>query len=188
MRIGLATLPIPGTREEAVSHVCGALHDAAARNTTLVCFAEAYVPGLRGLDFPVVPPYQAAQEIALQQIAHCCREAGVAAIVGMEWQTSAGLHIVAMVIDSSGNLLGHQAKNQLDPSEDGPYTPGTTRKMFQHGDLKFGIAICHEGWRYPETVRWAARRGAHIVFHPQHTGSDKSGAKPSIWGDPNGAY
>jgi ribosomal-protein-alanine N-acetyltransferase len=30
--------------------------------------------------------------------------------------------------------------------------------------------ICHEGWRYPETVRWAARRGASIVFHPQYTG------------------
>ena len=26
--------------------------------------------------------------------------------------------------------------------------------------------ICHEGWRYPETVRWAAVNGAHIVFHP----------------------
>jgi len=26
--------------------------------------------------------------------------------------------------------------------------------------------ICHEGWRYPETVRWAVRRGAQVVFHP----------------------
>jgi hypothetical protein len=26
----------------------------------------------------------------------------------------------------------------------------------------FGVAICHEGWRYPETVRWAARRGAQV--------------------------
>ena len=39
--------------------------------------------------------------------------------------------------------------------------------------MKFGVAICHEGWRYPETVRWAASRGARIVFHPQHTGSDR---------------
>jgi len=26
--------------------------------------------------------------------------------------------------------------------------------------------ICHENWRYPETVRTAARAGAQVVFHP----------------------
>ena len=36
--------------------------------------------------------------------------------------------------------------------------------LFETGAMKFGIAICHEGWRYPETVRWAARHGAQIVF------------------------
>ncbi len=29
--------------------------------------------------------------------------------------------------------------------------------------------ICHEGWRYPETVRWATKRGAQVVFQPQIT-------------------
>jgi predicted amidohydrolase len=43
--------------------------------------------------------------------------------------------------------------------------------------VKFGIAICHEGWRYPETVRWAAVRGAKIVFHPQLTGSTRDGVR-----------
>jgi len=48
--------------------------------------------------------------------------------------------------------------------------------------VKFGVAICHEGWRYPETVRWAAVRGAKIVFHPHHTGSDHEGVRPTQWG------
>ena len=26
------------------------------------------------------------------------------------------------------------------------------RRVFQAGPLTFGISICHEGWRYPETV------------------------------------
>ncbi|MEZ4495363.1 MAG: hypothetical protein R2845_00970 [Thermomicrobiales bacterium] len=40
--------------------------------------------------------------------------------------------------------------------------------------------ICHEGWRYPESVRWSAvRGGARIVFHPHMTGSDKSGIVPA---------
>ena len=54
--------------------------------------------------------------------------------------------------------------------------------------LTFGIAICHEGWRYPETVRWAAVRGAKVVFHPQHTGSNTSGVVPKQWGAPDSPY
>jgi predicted amidohydrolase len=62
--------------------------------------------------------------------------------------------------------VGFQDKVQLDPSEDATYAHGFGRRTFQCGELTFGVVICHEGWRYPETVRWAARNGAHIVFHP----------------------
>ena len=54
--------------------------------------------------------------------------------------------------------------------------------------MRFGIAICHEGWRYPETVRWAAARGAKIVFHPQHTGSNTDGVRLTEWGSPAAPY
>ena len=64
---------------------------------------------------------------------------------------------------------------QLDPSEEGTYTPGNGRAVFEIDGLRFGVVICHEGWRYPETVRWAARRGAQIVFHPQFS---PAGADP----------
>ncbi len=50
------------------------------------------------------------------------------------------------------------------------------------------MAICHEGWRYPETVRWAAARGAKIVFHPHHTGSDQEGVRLTEWGAAGGPY
>ncbi len=48
--------------------------------------------------------------------------------------------------------------------------------------MKFGVTICHEGWRYRETVRWAAVRGANIVFHLQHTGSQTNGKDLTQWG------
>jgi predicted amidohydrolase len=54
--------------------------------------------------------------------------------------------------------------------------------------VKFGVAICHEGWRYPETVRWAAVRGAKIVFHPQHTGAERQGVRLTQWGAADGPY
>ena len=54
--------------------------------------------------------------------------------------------------------------------------------------MKFGVVICHEGWRYPETVRWAAARGARIVFHPQHTGNERQGLRLTEWGAASNPY
>jgi predicted amidohydrolase len=106
----------------------------------------------------------------------------------MERLTEAGRQIVACVIDAQGQIRGYQTKNQLDPTEDQFYVPGNTRQLFEINGIKFGVAICHEGWRYPETVRWAAVRGAKIVFHPHHTGSDRHGVRLTQWGAAGGPY
>jgi predicted amidohydrolase len=106
----------------------------------------------------------------------------------MERLTKAGRQIVAGVFDARGQIQGYQTKNQLDPTEDQFYVPGNTRRLFAVNGIKFGVAICHEGWRYPETVRWAAVRGAKIVFHPHHTGSDHDGVRLTQWGAVGGPY
>jgi predicted amidohydrolase len=92
------------------------------------------------------------------------------------------------VIDADGNIQGYQTKNQLDPSEDRFYVPGTSRRIFEIDGVRFGVVICHEGWRYPETVRWAAARGAKIVFHPQHTGNERQGRQLTEWGATGNPY
>jgi predicted amidohydrolase len=124
----------------------------------------------------------------LQRVAQFARASNVAVILGMERLTEAGRQIVAAVIDARGQIQGCQTKNQLDPTEDRFYVPGTSRRLFEIDGLKFGVAICHEGWRYPETVRWAAVRGAKIVFHPHHTGSDRTGVRLTKWGDAAAPY
>ena len=106
----------------------------------------------------------------------------------MERLTAAGRQIVACVFDARGEIQGYQSKNQLDPTEDQYYVPGHTRQLFELNGIKFGVAICHEGWRYPETVRWAAVRGAKIVFHPHHTGRHQDGVRLTQWGAAAGPY
>src|SRR5215813_3856618 len=54
--------------------------------------------------------------------------------------------------------------------------------------MSFGISICHEGWRYPETVRWAARRGAHCVFHPHFSFVEPGSYRPSSFADPANSF
>jgi predicted amidohydrolase len=188
MLIALASPRVASSIEDGLDKVKRLLAEAAAQSAEIVCFPEAYLPGLRGQDFAVPAFDQAQQERVLQAVAQSARTYAVATILGMERLTAAGRQIVAVVIDAQGQIQGYQSKNQLDPTEDQFYVPGTTRRLFEINGVKFGVAICHEGWRYPETVRWAAVRGAQIVFHPHHTGSDHAGVRLPQWGAAGGPY
>jgi predicted amidohydrolase len=188
MIIGLASPRIATSIDDGLDKIKRLLSEAAAQGAEIVCFPEAYLPGLRGQDFEVLPFDQAQQERVLQAVAGLTRTFQLATILGMERLTEAGRQIVAYVIDARGDVQGYQTKNQIDPTEDRFYVPGNTRRIFEISGVKFGVAICHEGWRYPETVRWAAVRGAKIVFHPQHTGNEKEGVRLTEWGAAGGPY
>jgi predicted amidohydrolase len=186
--IALASPRVASTLDEGLDKIHQLLSEASAQGAEIVCFPEAYLPGLRGQDFEVLPFDRTQEERALQAVAQWARAYGVATILGMERLTEAGRQIVAVVIDAKGQVQGTQTKNQLDPTEDRFYVPGNTRRLFEVNGIRFGVAICHEGWRYPETVRWAAVRGAKIVFHPHHAGSDRDGVLLTQWGAAGGPY
>jgi predicted amidohydrolase len=176
------------TREEGLAAIGRLLAAAATRGAVIVCFPETYLPGYRGLDFAPPPVDQRAQEQALQCVCELAREHRVAAIVGMEWASPAGLLNLAFVVGADGKVLGYQTKNQLAPEEEPQYVAESTRRLFSVAGVPFGIVICHEGWRYPETVRWAAQRGARVVFHPHLAGSDRAGTVPRFWGEPTAPF
>jgi predicted amidohydrolase len=188
MIIALASPCVASELDEGLDRTKRLLSEASAQGAEIVCFPEAYLPGLRGQDFDVYPFDQTQHDRVLQTVAQWARAYRVATILGMERLTQAGRQIVAVVIDAQGQLQGYQTKNQLDPTEDQYYVPGTTRQVFEVNGVKFGVAICHEAFRYPETVRWAAVRGAKIVFHPHLTGSQQAGVRPTEWGAANGPY
>ena len=188
MIIALASPRVATTLDDGLARVERLLSEASAQGAKIVCFPEAYLPGLRGQDFDVLPFDAAQHDRVLHTTSQWAKKYRVATILGMERQTDAGRQIVAAVIDADGQLLGYQTKNQLAPSEDPYYVPGFTRQIFEVNGTRFGVAICHEGWRYPETVRWAALRGAQIVFHPHHTGSDQTGMRLTQWGTPGAPY
>ncbi len=188
MRVALASPRVATSLEDGLDKIRRFQSDASAGGAEIVCFPEAYLPGLRGQDFEVLPFGQAQQRRAIEAVSQSAREYSVATIVGMERLSESGRQIVAHVIDARGESQGYQTKNQLDPAEDQFYVPGESRQLFEINRVKFGIAICHEGWRYPETVRWAAMRGARIVFHPQHTGNEREGTRLTQWGAASNPY
>lgn len=185
VRVGLASLRLAKDIDSGVAKIKKTLAQCSEQKVDIVCFPETYLPGLRGADRDLPPIDQLAMEKAVKEIAAECGKQKVTAIVGIEWKTSRGLENRAIVIDRNGQVVGHQTKNQITPGgESENYVPDGKRQIFDVDGVRFGIAICHEGWRYPETVRWAAVRGAKIVFQPQVTGSDHSDPAPQTkWGE-----
>jgi len=137
---------------------------------------------------PAPPPDPAFLEHAWSAIAAAAAKAAVAVILGTERVVNGALLATALVVHRDGTIAGFQDKVQLDPSEDGLYSPGSGRQVFETGPLKFGVAICHEGWRYPETVRWPVRHGAHIVFHPHFHEAEPGSYVPSSFADPANSF
>jgi predicted amidohydrolase len=188
VRIALANLRYPSSPEESVVIARRAIADASAQRAAVVCFPECYVPGYRGLGKSPPAPDAAFLERAWSDIASAAGRANVAAVLGTERATDSGLLASALVINRDGTVVGFQDKVQVDPSEDGTYTPGEGRAVFRAGPLRFGVVICHEGWRYPETVRSAVRQGAHLVFHPHYHPTDADSYRPSTFADPANTF
>jgi len=180
VRIALANLRLPATREESVALVEGAIMQASTELVDIICFPECFVPGYRGMGNHVSPPDPVFLERAWASIAAAAGKANAAIVLGTERLVDSNLVITALVINRDGTLAGFQDKVQIDPSEEGTYSPGSERRLFQTGAVKFGVAICLEGWRYPETVRWAARRGAQIVFHPHYHKAERTAMCPQL--------
>jgi len=187
-RIALANLSFPTTPRESVTLTVDAIAQAAHEGAGLVCFPECFVPGYRAVGKGVPPPDPEFLDDAWSTIAAAAGKAGVAVVLGTERVVDGALLATALVIDRDGSVVGFQDKVQLDPSEDNLYSPGRGRRVFETGPLRFGIAICHEGWRYPETVRWAVRRGAHVVFHPHFHEAEPGSYVPSTFADPASSF
>lgn len=187
-RIALANIRYPATPEESVALAERAVAQASIERADLICFPECFVPGYRGMGKEVPPPDTPFLERAWSAIAAAAAKASVVVVLGTERIVDDGLLITALVINKDGTVAGFQDKVQLDPSEEGIYSSGSGRRVFQSGPLTFGVSICHEGWRYPETVRWAVRQGAHIVFHPHFSVAQPGDYVPTSFADPANSF
>jgi predicted amidohydrolase len=187
-RIALAHIRFPATPEESITLAERAIDRASAEGARIICFPECFVPGYRGIGQPVPPPDPEFLERAWSLIAEAAAKANITVVLGTERLVDGALVATALVIDRDGSIAGFQDKVQIDPSEEGTYTPGSGRRIFRAGPLTFGVAICHEGFRYPETVRWAVRRGAQVVFHPHLMVAEPGGHRPAGFADPASTF
>ena len=188
MKIAIASPPFPKSIADGLLQVENLVIDAAKQQAEIICFPESYIPGYPAEEFEVESASPEKLQAALDRACKIAAENNMAVILPMDWYSNEGFLNVAHVISNKGKLLGYQPKTQLDPTEDNRWTPGTKRNIFEVNGVKLGIVICHEGFRYPELTRWAARQGAKIVFHPHFAGSNVQGPMLTEWGNKNNPY
>ena len=189
VRIALANIRVPATPDDSVRLATSAVAEAGRRDPTVICFPEGFVPGYRWPGTTPPPPDPAFLERGWADVADAARDARITVVLGTERVTDRGLQITACVFNPDGTSAGWQDKGQIDPSEEPMYPAlGNERRLFTAGPLTFGVVICHEGWRYPETVRWAARRGAQVVFHPHAHVAQPGSYRPRTFADPANSF
>lgn len=189
VRLALANLPAATTPAASVTNATDAIDEAARRGAAVICFPECYVPGYRTAAKALPPPDAGFLAQAWETVAAAAGAARIAVALGTERIVDGGLRISTLVVNADGTVAGFHDKVQLDPSEEVTYaTAGDVRHVYRAGPLTFGLAICHEGWRYPETVRWAARRGAQVVFVPHFHEAEPGGYQPTAFADPENTF
>jgi predicted amidohydrolase len=188
MKIAIASPPIPRSINDGLQQAELLVKKAVKKQAEIICFPESYIPGYPAAEFGVEERSPEKMRSALDKVCAMAADNAIAIIMPMDWYSADGLLNIAHVISNTGEVLGYQTKNQLDPSEDDTWIPGTQRHIFEVNGVKFGITICHEGFRYPESVRWAARNDAKIVFHPHCTGSNVAGELLTEWGSKSNPY
>ncbi|WPV69599.1 carbon-nitrogen hydrolase family protein [Chitinophaga sp. LS1] len=188
MKVALASPPFPSSIQDGLTWTEKLTKEAASQQAAIICFPESYIPGYPGMGYSPEERTPEKLQSALNSVCAIAAENKIAIIMPLDWYAAEGLLNVAFVIDANGQVLGYQTKNQLDPTEDVMWVPGTTRSIFEIDGVKIGITICHEGFRYPESVRWAAQQDAKIVFFPHFVGSNAEGVLPKEWGSIESPY
>src|SRR5215210_7457007 len=116
MRIALASPRVAASLDDGLDKIRRFQAEASDKGAEIICFPEAYLPGLRGQDFEVFSFDRAQQERALREVGDSAREHAIATILCIERESDEGAQIVAYVIDADGEIQGYQTKNQLDPT------------------------------------------------------------------------
>lgn len=187
-RIALANIEIPSSPQDSVERVLRALPEAARAGARVICFPEAYVPGYPWGETRLGTVTSGFLEDAHTMIAQAAGQNNIGVVLGTERYVADKPRLSALVIKPSGDIAGFQDKVQLDPSEEARYEAGSERQIFELEGVRFGVVICHEGFRYPETVRWAARRGARLVFHPFYDEAVAGAFQPTEFADPRNTF
>jgi ribosomal-protein-alanine N-acetyltransferase len=182
LRIGLAQCRQTGDFDTNAATIARMVDAAARQRVQVLCFPETQTVGYRvDIATPTQPvPVERLAELH-GAVAERCGSLGMACILGTETPLETDPHRgkpynSALVISERGRVLGVHHKTRLTPLDALAYTPGRGFQTFELFGVRFGVVICFEGLRFPESTRECVRQGAQVIVHPQNNTT-----RPNDW-------
>ncbi len=103
--------------------------------------------------------------LTTQTLVSLARNINTTIVAGIAEREGDAVYNSALMVGPKG-YLGKYQKAHLFDSEKKIFAPGTTPlEVFDTGIARVGIMICFD-WRFPETARTLALKGADIIAHP----------------------
>jgi predicted amidohydrolase len=151
------------------------LDQAGQRGADIACVGETFnMLGLRPTPDTLPAEIANAVDRAVTRLGDIARRYRMAVIAPVAGLLDGIPRNAALVLDRSGNLIGHYLKVHCTESERSyGIVPGNTWPTFTLDFGRIGLQICHDN-SFPESARCLALNGAEIIFWP-HTMSG--------WGD-----
>ncbi len=162
-------LPFPASPDAAVEATCAAIADAARAGADLVCFPECFLYGLPEAWVPRCRPRN--RHGWLRPLSW----SGPPVRPGWRWcwapsgSWTTGSASRPRSQDRTADCSAGRTRCNSTRARTRSTSPGPDGEPFTVGGLTFGVAIYHEGFRYPETVRDVVLQGSRLVLHPHCT-------------------
>ena len=117
---------------------------------------------------------------AWRQIAAACRTQYVTAVIGTGCREDGETYIQARIYGPLGQLVGTHEKLIPTAGDRSWCVPGTELRTFSHDGLTYGVLLGNDLWVAPTLGAFPdprlsyqlAQRGAQVIFHLAHTGTD----------------
>jgi predicted amidohydrolase len=167
MKLTIAGLQHPGHPGDVPANlavIADAARDAKARGADLLVTPEMFVTG-----------YNIGAQVAelaagplVEQVAQIAADAGIAVVAGLPERLDDGsVANTALLVDDTGAELARYRKTHLFSELDRElFVAGTELGApVEYRGVRLSLLICYDV-EFPEPVRAAARRGAHVVVVP----------------------
>ncbi len=151
-----------GALEENLAAIHASLRAGAARGVDFMCFPEMSITGyINPQQSPEAVLHLDGPEIA--RFVDMTRDTPVTAIAGFVEANPRGKPFITQVAAYEGNVLVVYRKLTIAEDEADWFAPGSTREVFRHPKVTFGISICAD-IDTPQLFSAYANLGAQIVF------------------------
>ena len=177
VHVGIVQISCTANTKKNLNKTIAKIREAASYGAQIVCLQELFLSEYfcQKKDSQFFSLAETIPGPTTKQLSALSKELNLVIVASIFEKRTAGLyHNTAIVIDTSGKLVGRYRKIHIP---DDPYYH--EKFYFTPGDLGFrshlttygqvGVLICWDQW-FPEAARLTTLKGAQIIFYPTAIG------------------